>query len=470
MKKIPKKVHFTGIKGVGMTATALCFQDLGSTVRGSDVAEEFVTDEILKKRKIIVAEGFSEDNIAEGTDLLVYTGAHKGIDNEEVVLAKQKGIKVISQAEAVGRLMVDKVGISVGGVGGKTTTSSMIATVLEESSKKPSYLIGVGEIKGLGVPGKYSGEGEHFVAEADEYVVGPGTDNTTRFMFQAPKVLVITNLAYDHPDVYESFEETKRVFGEFIGKLPHDGVLVINGDDEELVKLAESSGKRVVSFGEGERNRIRLLGVEFKEEVQIVSMMDNKEENNFSLQVPGKYNAMNALASFMVCRELGLSSNEILKGLESYGGIKRRFERIAEKDGVVYFDDYAHHPSEVRAVLKGAKSWLPGKRIVALFQPHTYSRTKALLDEFATSFSDADEVIITDIFASARESVDNSVTGELLADKVAKNHPKAIYVSSDDLVKYCSYELKAGDAFFTLGAGDIYKLHNSLFVLGQAQI
>ena len=461
--KVDKKVHFTGIKGVGMAATALCYQDLGWRVSGSDVAEVFVTDEFLRERKIEIKAGFSAGNIDQNLDLLIYTGAHKGIGNPEVMEAEKSGVRAISQAEAVGELMEGKIGLSVCGVGGKTTSSGMIATVLEIAGMDPSYLVGVGGIKGLDFPGKM-GQGKYFVAEADEYVVAPGSDKTPRFMYQKPEIIVVTNLAYDHPDVYENFSETKKAFLKFFGNLTHTGWLVVNGDDKELVGLAQESGKRIVTFGKGPNCDWKLVSSQKLEDgMQGLVVEHEAEKLELDLKVMGEHNGMNALAAVIACKLLKVGDEDIKRGLVSFGGTKRRLEQVGHKNGIIYLDDYAHHPLEIKATIGTVKDWYKGRRLVSLFQPHTFSRTKALYSEFAGSFEGADEVIITDIFASAREERDESVSGEMLARKIADNGLKAVFVGMDDLVEYIGRILVSGDVFLTMGAGDIYNVHEQIF-------
>ncbi|OGV91144.1 UDP-N-acetylmuramate--L-alanine ligase [Microgenomates group bacterium RIFCSPLOWO2_01_FULL_46_13] len=455
-------IHFTGIKGVGMTALVLVSQDLGKIVEGSDVADKFVTDEILNKRKIPLTVGFSAGHIREGIDLVIYTGAHSGPLNTEVIEAKRRGIAVMSHAEALGIVMGQKSGISVCGVGGKTTTAAMIATILTEAKLYPSFAVGVGNIFNLGVPGKFD-KGRYFIAEADEYVVSPGVDNRPRFLFQRPEIIVLTNIKHDHPDVYPTLTDTKRVFGGFLNKLPRDGGLVVNGDDSVALSLIPK-GRRIIRYGKGVRNEMRLVRVEMEKGKQIVEMEFEKKRFQFRLTVCGEYNARNGLAAAAAGMLSGISMEEALAGLEAFTGTKRRFEKVGEVGGTIFYDDYAHHPSEIVAVLAAARLWWPQKRLIAVFQPHTFSRTKALMSEFAQSFNQANQVIITDIYASARERADVTVSGEKLAQATARFHPQVEFVPQSGLVEYLSERVGEGDILLTLGAGDIYKVHEQIFL------
>lgn len=460
--KTANHIHFTGIKGVGMTATACAAQDLGAKVSGSDVAETFVTDPILAKRQIVVKNDFSPDHILSSIDLVVFTGAHQGDQNPEVKAAQKKGIPTITQAEAIGQLMADKIGISVCGVGGKSTTASMIATILTAAGKHPSYVIGVASINNLGVAGKYDSKGKYFVAEADEYATIPGTDLTPKFMFQDPQIIVTTNIAYDHPDVYPSLEKTKAAFTAFFQKLAPTGTLVYNADDPNA-DFIRSPNFSTVTFGVKKSANLQLKKTFYQRDRMHYVFEYKNQEYQGILAVPGEHNVKNALAALAACRALGLISiDDCLPALTSFTGTKRRLEVVGEKDGIVFLDDYAHHPSEIIAVLQTVKNWLRKRRLVVVFEPHTFSRTKALFHQFTTSFSLADQVIITDIFASARETNDPTVSAASLAQAIKKQKVATAYCPRPSLVEYVKAVLKPHDALLTLGAGTIYQLHHEL--------
>lgn len=458
-----KKIHFTGIKGVGMTALALCVQDLGKKVSGSDVTDKFITDEILKKRKIGWQVGFSPKHVSKDTDFLVFTGAHGGEGNIEVVAAEEKGIPIFSHAQALGEFIKGKIGISTCGVGGKTTTASMIATVLYKAALRPSFAIGVSEIFPLGIAGRFEKKGKYFVAEADEYANSP-SDKTPRFLYQTPKIIVITNIEHDHPDVYPNIKATIKAFKNFIDRIPRDGLLVACIDNENVSSLLQFIKAPVQTYGFSSKADWQIKDYQLKPGKTTFSLKKSDSVfENLVLKVPGKFNILNATASFIVANFLGLNFGQIKRGLGSFLGTKRRFEKIGEFGGVLLYDDYAHHPCEIKATLQATRDWLAGKRIIAIFQPHTYSRTKYLLKEFGESFTQADKVIITKIYASAREKDDLGVSGQTLVQEIAKNG-KEVYYQPDcqTVCRFLKENVRAGDVIFTLGAGDIFLWHKEI--------
>ncbi len=472
--KNAKHVHFTGIKGVGMTSLALCCQDLGIKITGSDVEEEFVTDETLKNRGVVWKIGFKKEHLDPKPDLLVFTGAHGGLNNPEVLAAKEIDIPVISHAEALGQIAEGKKTIAVCGVGGKTTTCAMIATILEYAGLNPSYAIGVGNIPSTGAPGKYSKEGEYFICEADEFAISPGIDNRPRFSLLKPNYLSLTNITHDHPDIYPTFDDFKKVFAKFIMDMDYNSFIIGNADTYEKLPIPPdfldspewhwySKDKDYATW------QLTALG---NNKGKTTFNLLHKEPNigftelyKLTLKVPGMFNIYNATAAFVICLKIGVDSQVIIEGLKKYTGCKRRFEKVGEHNGILFYDDYAHHPTEIYQTLLAMSQWYNNRRIVVLFQPHTYSRTKALLNEFSKSFIHAEVVAITDIFASAREPDDPTINSKILIEEIKKNvgvsEPEnAIYVGDlTNAAKWALKTLKPGDIFITLGAGDIYKIH-----------
>ncbi len=420
-----------------MCALALCAQDLGIKITGSDLGEIFVTDQILKERKINWGVGFDERRISKDVDLVITTGAHGGLQNSEVLAAKKKGIPVLTQAQALAEFSQGKEVIAVCGVGGKTTTSALIAHILDFCNSHPSYAIGVGKIYPLGYPGRYSKEGKFFVCEADEYVNSPGVDNTPKFLFLSPKIVVVTNIEHDHPDVYPTLADTKKVYLDFFKKIPKDGLLVANVQDENADEITKYLSCRVVRFNTKER---------------IKSLL------------PGEYNQKNIAAAIAVANYLKIPNNKVLQAIKLFRGTQRRFEKVGEtKNGALVYDDYAHHPEEIKAVLKAARKLFPQKRIVAVFQPHTYSRTKAFFEEFAKAFSDCNIVGFMDIYSSAREAKDSTVSSELLTKEVRKYRKNVFYLKGHkETVSWLNENLQKGDILLTLGAGDIFYIHKEL--------
>ncbi len=465
MQKI-KSIHFVGIKGVGMTPLAIIAKQAGINVTGSDIPQVFITDSVLAKNDIKVFEGFSADHIGQ-PDLVITTNAHGGYDNVEVVAAKKRGIQVISQAQAVGEFMQGEIldrkfiGISITGTHGKTTTSAMIASLLTTAGKDPSYVVGTASIPSLGYAG-HLGKGDYFVAEADEYVTESKYDRTIKFLWQHPRVLVMTNLEHDHPDVYPDLESVKKAFANFIQQLDPTGLLIINGDDKNLLDLSGNSPAQVISFGFSERNEYQIKNVQVKTHETTFTLARKSEDlDKFILHVSGEHNILNSAAAIIVGINAGISIDDIKMYMQIFRGSKRRLEyRGDSRRGYVLYDDYGHHPTEIKASLKTLRSMFPGYYLVCIFQPHTASRTKAFFDDFSKSFSEADEIILTDIFASAREQSDFSVSSLMLAEAIEAKSKKVKYEANlVDVVKYInnhSYPPKT--LIVTIGAGDVYKI------------
>ena len=446
-----KRIHFVGIKGVAMTALAIWYKESGYIVTGSDGTEEFPTDDELKKAKITVL-GFDEKNIARvRPDRVIYTGAHGGRENLEVVEAVKLGIKVLPHGQALGLVMKDAIQVSVAGSHGKTTTSAMIATVLSHAGRDPSYAIGCGEIRGLGLPG-HKGKKNIFVAEADEYITDPGHDTTPRFLWQKPDILVVTNIDFDHPDAYPSLTDVQAAF---VKLQEQSKITIVNVDDPSSTVLMNNS---VISYGFSSKAEFRVTNVRFGEERTFFTLEQNGMKLfDFTLKVPGKHNALNAAVAAIACKQLGLSWEQIAEGLLKFGGTKRRFECIGHIGDIRICDDYAHHPEEIKATLAAAREWYPQCRIIAVFQPHTYSRTKALLHEFAHAFQNAQIVLIADIYASAREKETLGITGKTLVEETAKFQTNVFYVTDFlHVEKLLRQHMQSGDVIIFMGAGNIY--------------
>lgn len=451
MKKI-NSIYFVGIKGVGMTPLAIIAKEAGLSVAGSDIADEFITDLKLREADIKPLIGFKKENVRD-VDLVIITGAHGGFNNPEALEAKRRNIKVITQGEAVGLFMKGEIfgrkftGISVTGTHGKTTTTAMIATVLKVNNFDPSFLIGTADAVSLGAPGHY-GKGVYFVAEADEYMTEPNLDPTIKHMWQHPKIAVITNIEFDHPDAYRSLDDTRAQFLAFANQLPKDGVLIACGDDPQIIKLLSVFKGIKKTYGSAKQNDYVVDDV----------------LKNIDLSVFGAHNKLNAAAAFIVGLEVGLSQEQIKKGLEQFKGSKRRAEFIGKlSSGAQLYDDYAHHPTEIDNTLKAFRERFPNSKIVCVFQPHTYSRTKSLFEQFSESFSDADAVILSNIYSSLREKQDFSVSMQELAERIGK---KAVFMPNlADVVKYVNNQNYGEEVVvISMGAGDIYKISEKLIV------
>ncbi len=408
-----------------MAALAIWAKEAGKIVAGSDVAEEFPTDEELKKAEIAFHEGFDQaDLIAFKPDLVIYTGAHGGRNNPQVVYARSHDIPSFPHGQALGLAMEGKRQISVAGSHGKTTTSAMIATILTEAGLDPSYTIGCGSIRGLGRAG-HAGKGDWFIAEADEYVTDPGHDPKPRFLWQHPEILIVTNIDFDHPDVYSDLAAVQQAFVALQRK---SKLTIMSVDNPASSVLA--SGENVVIFGL------------------------SKKMNKLKLQVSGAHNMLNAAAAAAACERIGIAWETIKRGLERFGGTKRRFEKLGEARGALIYDDYAHHPKEIEATIAAFRDLYPKKRLIVVFQPHTYSRTKALLHDFSRALAHADIALVTDIYASARETQREEGLVQRLGGVYAP--------TKNDVSEWLEKELQTGDVVVFMGAGDIYQWARSI--------
>lgn len=449
-------LHFVGIKGVAMTALAVYAKEYGYTVSGSDVNDQFPTDEILDQANIVPQIGFDPLHVEPSTDLVVYTGAHSGRENIEVKTALSKGITSHAHGKALGLFMEKHRQISVAGCHGKTTTTAMIAMLLMEAGLDPSYAVGCGEIRGLGKSGHY-GKGQWFVAEADEYVTDPHHDLTPRYYWQDPEIFVITNIDYDHPDVYKNIQDVQDKFLTFVQSKKNIKYLILNASDKNS-QIFEQCGVRILRFGNADTSSLKPENIHIgKEKTTFDLRYHGNIVENFELHVPGEHNVLNASAAALAAHAIGIDWDTIRKGLSKFRGTKRRFEKLAEKKNVIFFDDYAHHPKEIQATLLAARSWYKDNRILVVFQPHTYSRTIAMLDEFSKAFLQANIVCIAGIYASAREQIQHNFSSANLVKKIKTNQNDVYLTStSEDIVSTLKMILKKGDIVLFMGAGDIY--------------
>lgn len=466
-----------GIKGVAMTSMAQLLRDAEKNVSGSDVEEDFVTQKILEKLSIEISTGFKNE-IPKNIDCVIYTAAHDGKYNPQVIDAQKKGIQTFSHAEAQAELFNMKKGVAVCGVGGKSTVSAMISWILIKADREPSFAVGVGEISGLDKTSQWQSDTDIFVAEADEYVTDPRAPQnneaiTPRFSFLKPFITVCTNLKFDHPDVYKNFDHTKETFFKFFNQIHQNGFLILNY--EALKDLPSTSASTTLTFGTNSNADFYLNEFNMTSEpgLNIGSLTYKNENYKISLKIPGIYNLENAVAAIAACLMLDVSILESINALESFNSTKRRFEKINTINGVEFYDDYAHHPDEIKSVIQALNNWYPDSKKIIAFQPHTYSRTKKLLDEFIKSFSEVDfksELILLDIFSSARENFDSSISSDDIVSGI-KNKNNNINVSNIRTVKnlsnYFEENLKPKDVVLTLGAGDIYKVHELSYKLSS---
>jgi UDP-N-acetylmuramate--alanine ligase len=460
--------YLVGIKGVAMTSIAQCLLDAKKYISGTDVKQNFVTKKILDNLNIQIQTNFKHD-LPEKTDCVIYTAAHDGIDNFLVQQAIKKNIPAISQAEALSYFFNNKKGLAVCGVGGKSTVSAMLAWTLIKLNQNPSYSIGVGNIPKLNKTGNFNNESEFFIAEADEYVIDPKAPDKKepikpRFSFLKPYLTICTNLKFDHPDVYKNFEHTQQIFLNFFAKTK--SYLVVNADNKILVELTKNLNKKIISFGESAKSDFRLIKYKSLAGQTNSEFIFQNSVYKLKLTVPGKFNVFNSLTCIAACVSLGFEIKDCVKALEDFPSTQRRFELVKEKNDIKFYDDYAHHPSEVKAAIQALNEWYPNNKKIIAFQPHTYSRTKALFDDFITAFADADEVLLLDIFSSAREAADENVTSDKLAQAIKQQYPdKKIsnLKNIDNLAKFFS-NLEKNSVAITLGAGDIYEVYDNISI------
>lgn len=457
-----KKVHLTGIKGVGMTSLACILKDLNLEITGSDTSQVFVTDEILVAKKITHISPFSETKIDTiRPDLLIYTAAHHGEENLEVKKAQELSIPVLSFAQAVAFFCQNKKVISVSGVGGKTTTTAMISTILEKLNQKPSYMIGSGKVDPLSFPGAFNQDGEYFISEADEYKSSL-YDNHPKFYYLNPQIIVIPNLAYDHPDIYPDENSTINTFKSYIEKLPKNGCLIINLDSPLGQKLLDVSNIKAQIFTYSKKEAVRQKSNQnhFIITNQVLSNQQtglNLDNYNFNLSCLGEFNVYNATAAILTAKFIGLDYKNINNAICSYCGVKRRFEKVLQKDSTYLFDDYAHHPDEIIKTIDSFRHTFPKHQLIVIFEPHTYSRTKTLFSQFTQAFNKADFTIICDIFSSAREQRDESVTSQKLVEAINKS--SVVYAGNkNSAVNFLNSKNLDKTVIITMGAGDIYQI------------
>ncbi|OQB14160.1 MAG: UDP-N-acetylmuramate--L-alanine ligase [Firmicutes bacterium ADurb.Bin193] len=448
VNRIHKNVHFIGIGGISMSALAHIMINGGAKVSGSDIADSPIVSR-LRTAGAKINIGHSADNI-ENPDLVVYTAAVSK-DNPELLQAKNMGIEIMERADFLGEIMKDfELPIAISGTHGKTTTTSMLSCVLLHAGLDPTVLVG-GEFAQIN--GNYRiGSGKHLVFEACEYV-----DSFLKFN---PFAAIILNIEEDHLDYFSGIEQIKKSFNKFMRKIPQNGFVVLNSDDKNVVRAAEGIDCTKVTYGTN--GDYRAEDIEFSNDgaarfTVLYEDEGRKKRRTIRLGIKGIHNVSNALAVFAAAHTLGIDSEKIVSGIESFTGTKRRFEYKGEVNGAAVYDDYAHHPTEVAATISAA-GVIPHSKLWCVFQPHTYSRTKALLDDFAKELSRADRVIITDIYA-AREKNDGKTHAKLLADKI-KN---AEYISTfGEIAEYLKANVSKGDIVLTLGAGTITDLSGLL--------
>lgn len=461
-KSEPKSLYFLGIKGVAVSGLAIMAKQLGYEVSGSDVGDVFITDELLKKHHISYHNNFDAHHLdKENKPDLMVVGASFGANNVEYKAAKALRIPMMTQSEMLGKVMSSFEGVGVAGTHGKTTTTAMLALILKEAGFSPSYAIGTSSIPGLEGNAQI-GDGKYFVVEADEYKKSD-TSLEPKFFDLPLKHLIVTSIEFDHPDVFQTAEQIYNAFYRLTLKLPRDGVLVACIDWPLSRRLAYRRVDRsVLTFGFDPSARYQIIDFQANEKISFKIKGPEATYGLVELSVPGRYNALNATAAFLMAIKLGVAEPTALKALRHFQGVKRRFELLGEFNGAQVFDDYAHHPTALRFLFEATRKRFPTKRIVAVFQPHTYSRTGKMLHEFASALQEADKVILLNIFASAREK-SGYVTIKDLVDAVKPLKPDVEYRSSlEEATQYLRGFVTSKDVVLLIGAGDVYEIYKKL--------
>ncbi|MBI5561843.1 MAG: UDP-N-acetylmuramate--L-alanine ligase [Deltaproteobacteria bacterium] len=441
-----KRIHFIGIGGSGMNGIAEVLINMGYGVSGSDLSETDVTRR-LRSIGAVIHAGHRAGNVI-GSQCVVYSSAVKK-DNPEMREAVSRQIPVIPRAEMLAELMHMKYGIAIAGTHGKTTTTSMVSMILAEARMDPTIVTG-GKLNSLGANAKLGG-GDFLVAEADE------SDGS--FLKLTPAIAVVTNIDREHMDHYADMDEVKAAYAAFVNKVPFYGCAVICLDHPVIQGLIPRITRRFISYGlsaqaDMSARNLRHDGMRTTFEV----WAERERLGEITLQLPGEHNVYNSLAAAAVARELDIPFAGIKAGLEGFTGVERRFHVRGDAAGITVVDDYGHHPEEIKAVLRAAKKGFPARRLVAVFQPHRYSRTKDLFLEFLSAFNDADKLILTEVYAAGEERIEG-VSGEALYNGIKRyGHKDVSYVAdAKGLPGFLEGAAAEGDMVITLGAGDVWK-------------
>jgi UDP-N-acetylmuramate--alanine ligase len=457
-----KKFYLVGIKGVGMTMLAQFLCEKGKIISGSDIADTFMTDAVLRSQKIPVFSGFKAEQVPRGA-VIIYSSAYNFENNIElayIVQNKKKFNKqpLLNYAQAIGALFNSYQGIAVCGSHGKTTTTAWLGFVLQRLGLEPNVLVGarVPQFKGSSIMGRSS----YFIAEADEY--------QNKLQYFKPQGVVLNNIDFDHPDYFKNKAAYFQVFQDFVKKIPRSGFLVANAADKQIQKLLATVKTRIFTYAladklVGKKNKLSLLGhsVHYEKGWQYFQVNDWGE---FKIRLYGRHNLENALAVLASGLALGINPEVMKKPLAQFMGTARRAELLGKYKNIPVFDDYAHHPTEVRASLQAFKEVYPSKRLVLVFHPHTFTRTKALFKDFVTSFDQADALALMEIYASAREEQGGISSRDLVRalKKTGRKKPLQYLANFDQVLVWLYKNLKLDDVLILMGAGDIFRVGESL--------
>ena len=455
-----------GIGGVGMSGIAEVLHNLGYKVEGSDLRDSETTRR-LEQLGIKIHLGHREDNV-KTTDVVVISSA-VAADNPEVLMAGKLSIPVIPRAEMLAELARLKYGVLIAGAHGKTTTTSLVASILGEAMLDPTVVIG-GKLKGMGSNARM-GEGEFMVAEADE------SDGS--FLKLTPTIAVVTNIDKEHMDYFKSMDEIRGAFVSFINKVPFYGLAILCGDNKYIQDILPEVRRRFITYGVGEGHDLIASEIVIGNTMtRFEVLLNGTSLGLFEVPLPGRHNVCNCLAAIAVANELKVDINIIRQALKNFSGVQRRFEFKGSIAGIDVIDDYAHHPSEIMATLKAMKEAMDndnvikgkGGRLVAVFQPHRYTRTRDLLEEFIDAFVDVDKLLLLDIYPAGEKPLPG-VNSELLCQGITETGKDVMYFRDrGELISQLGIELREGDRLLTLGAGDVWKLGEEFLQAGDGQV
>lgn len=437
-------IHFIGIGGFGMSALAEYFISEGHTISGSDVADSLLIRNLMEKGANIKI-GHSEENLSANTEIVVYTPAIAP-DNPELIKAKKLNIKTIKRAELLGMVVNEKKLIAVSGTHGKTTTSAMIAFALLKNSYDPTVFIG-GAMEFLNDSTFRAGKSDLAVVEADEF--------DRSFLTLKPDIIVITSIDLDHLDIYKDIDEIKSGFRMFIKNAKESSIIIACGDDLNIQDvLSDLEKNKVLFYGFGEFNDYRIIKTEVDGEFKFIfSEKESYREDEIELKIKGKHNALNCLASYIVCKKLGMEKKKFINAIKDFPGVRRRME-LKYKNNFEVYDDYAHHPAEIRATFEALKSGFKGK-LITVFQPHLYSRTKDFYADFAESLKENDIIILTDIYPAREEPIEN-VSSKLIFNVLKDKYNCNVYLKSkDEIIEFILTLPIENSKIIFQGAGDI---------------
>lgn len=447
MRRKVKQIYFVGIGGIGMSGIAEVLLNLGYTISGSDMNRTDTTDRLASLGANIF---YGHDPANLGNVDVVVTSTAIRADNPEVVEAHRRNIPVIPRAEMLAELLKMKVSVAVSGTHGKTTTTSMVSTVLAHGGLDPTMVIG-GKLASIGSNARL-GDGDVIVAEADE--------SDKSFLKLSPYIAVITNIELEHLDHFSDIDEIKDAFVEFANLVPFYGVTILCIDDDNVKEILPRIKRRFITYGLSETADYRVADVSFMGSCSRFSLFYRDILLGFiSLNVPGLYNVYNAVAAIAVARELDMDFSGIIDGVALFSGVQRRLEVKGEARGVTVVDDYGHHPTEIIATLKAARQVWADRRMIVVFQPHRYTRTKGLFNDFLDAFNDADVLIVTDIYAASEQPIEGVTAESLSRGIVDQGHKDVTYLSKfEDIIAHLREITQPGDVVMTVGAGTVWKI------------